>query len=1003
MANFDDPMRDVNPQTVLVVASTSVEAKSRRADWVLPTLLLVLGIVAGVLSHFTLSRAEVDEIRQLTQAESSQTATQLSKHVQSRVHALDSLVARHARARQMYRATFEADAQTLIHYFPDICEISWVDETGTIRMAFPLEGNEHLSQVRPWKDPVLRETRDEAVKHGTTQISRVFDLRHGGRGIAMICPITGSEGDRGTLGIVLRMTEVCQLGLSDAHSGYAVRVAAIGRGEFASPSIPHDFWSRWGRTSHVSLPGPSWELSLAPTPEMLARLLTLRPLLVGLFWIAISICLIGVVFFWRMSHRLQQANARLEHEMVQRATVTDALQVSESHNRLAFEHAAIGMAIVSPSGHFLRANAAMCQMLGRSTSELNGLTFQEVTHPDDLASDLAMVGQMLRGEIQTYEMEKRYLRPDGAIVWGVLNVSLIREQNGQPLYFVSQIQDITARRRFAADLLSSRQKLSAVIQMAGAIIVRFAADGTIKSVNREAERTLGIACDEFIGEDCRRLFSEEAALAKFLTRFQQVQTEGGVSQFEINISTPDRSDVTLLWNLSRLQSESPEDSEVIAVAHDLTERKRAEVIIVEQNRKLSEANARIERQAEELRAAWERAEQANRAKGQFLANVSHEIRTPMNGILGISQLALELDLSEEASHHLTLIKQSADSLLLLVNDVLDFSKIEAGKLELRPVLFSLRETLRQTLEPLQFLAERKGVSLEWTVEANVCDHLVADASRVQQVLINLVGNAIKFTEAGRVAIRVELQSESDDQLELHVAVADTGTGIPIDKLQLIFAPFEQIDGSATRNYGGTGLGLAIVTKLVQLLGGAVWVQSEIGRGSCFHFTCTCRRTQADSVPVPSDAVSEMPVLARPLRVLVAEDYKVNQLIVRRILEKRGHAVTLVEDGRQAVDAVSHATFDVVLMDIQMPILGGIEATREIRQLEAGSWRRVPIIALTANAMEGDREHYLAAGMDDYIPKPFLPRAMLEALERAAAEQDSAILELAASESECVRV
>ncbi len=1007
MGDFGDPVRDIDPLTVLVVTSTSVETQSRRADWVLPTLLLLFGIAAGALSHFTLSRAEMAVIRQLTRAESSASASQLSTHVQSRVQALSRIALRHARASRMYRATFEADAEANVRDFPDLCEVNWTDETGVIRMTFPPEGNSHLAGVRPWDNPVQKETRDEAVQRGALRTSRVFDLRQGGRGIVAISPIAGSEGDRGTVEAALRLADLCRISLSDVHAEYAVRVTAAGNSEFESVSVPRTVWSQWGQTSKVSLPGPSWELSVTPTPEMIARMLTWRPLLAGLYCLTVSICLAGVVFFWKaaceQSRRLRLANAGLEREMLDRAAMTDALQVSESHNRLAFEHAAIGKAIVSPSGHFLRANAAMCQMLGRSATELNGLTFQEVTHPDDLAADVAMVGRMLRGEIQTYEMEKRYLHLNGAIVWGVLNVSLIREQGGQPLYFVSQIQDITARRQFETDLIRSRQKLSAVIHMAGSIIVRFAADGTIKSINREAERALGIVCDELIDEGCQRLFPEEAALAQFRKRFQQVQTEGGVSQFEMSVTTRVRGDVTLLWNLSRLSNESPEDSEVIAVAHDLTERKQAEAIVLEQNRQLTEANARIEGQGEELSAARERAEQANRAKGQFLANVSHEIRTPMYGIIGMSQLALELDLSEEATHHLTLIKQSADSLLLLVNDVLDFSKIEAGKLELRPAPFSLRETLRRTLEPLRFLAERKGVSLEWTVDAKVCDHLVADGSRVQQILINLVGNAIKFTEAGRVAIRVELQCERDDQLELHVAVTDTGIGIPNDKLHLIFAPFEQIDGSTTRKYGGTGLGLAIVTKLVQLLGGAVWVQSEIGRGSCFHFTFACRRVQADAAQVPSDAVSEMPRLSRPLRVLVAEDYKVNQLIVCRILENRGHAVTLAEDGRQAVEAVSRETFDVVLMDIQMPILGGIEATEEIRRLEAGSWRRVPIIALTANAMEGDRAHYLAAGMDDYIPKPFLPRAMLEAIERAAAERDAAILELAASESDCVRV
>ena len=329
--------------------------------------------------------------------------------------------------------------------------------------------------------------------------------------------------------------------------------------------------------------------------------------------------------------------------------------------------------------------------------------------------------------------------------------------------------------------------------------------------------------------------------------------------------------------------------------------------------------------------------------------------------------------------------------MTLINDILDFSKIEAGKLDLRPVEFSLRETLARTLKPLQLHTDRKGITLEWQVAADVLDLLEADTGRLQQILINLVGNAIKFTERGHVKLSVERLAETDDELQLHFCVSDTGIGIPADKLRAIFAPFEQLDGSQTRKYAGTGLGLAIVSKLTELMGGTVWVQSEIGIGSRFHFTVLCRRVNSIVLPTPAIVETRPQQPPRSLRILVAEDYKVNQLIARRILEKRGHSVTVVENGAEAVDAVSHEAFDLVLMDIQMPVLGGIEATEEIRRREAGSFRHLPIVALTANAMQGDRDLYESIGMDDYISKPFQPEQLLETIARLVSQQDATVL------------
>ena len=506
------------------------------------------------------------------------------------------------------------------------------------------------------------------------------------------------------------------------------------------------------------------------------------------------------------------------------------------------------------------------------------------------------------------------------------------------------------------------------------------------------------------------------------------------------------------------------------------------------------------------------AQAANRAKSEFLANMSHEIRTPMNGIIGMTELALEAEPTAEQREYLEIVKASADALLTVLNDILDFSKIEAGKLDLEPIPFALRDCLGHTLKTLALRAHQKGLELTYHVPPEVPDALIGDPGRLRQILVNLVGNAIKFTEQGEVVVDVAAESQTEDGVSLHVGVTDTGVGIPPDKQRLIFEPFTQADGSITRQYGGTGLGLAISSQLVRLMEGQLWVESEMGHGSTFHFTARFgvdRGASAESMPMAALEVQALPVLvvddnatnrrilaemlthwqmqptavasgaaalasmqqaraagtpfplvlldahmpeldgfalaaqikqdaalaeatiimltsggqrgdaarcrelgiaayltkpitqselwealitalgkpvwqarrspvvtrhtlreARPrLRILLAEDNPVNQKLAVRILEKDGHTVVVVGDGQAALTALAQQAFDLVLMDVQMPVLDGLDATAAIRKGEQTSGGHLPIVAMTARAMKGDQERCLAAGMDGYVAKP----------------------------------
>jgi PAS domain S-box-containing protein len=533
--------------------------------------------------------------------------------------------------------------------------------------------------------------------------------------------------------------------------------------------------------------------------------------------------------------------------------------------------------------------------------------------------------------------------------------------------------------RRTEEVEGQRRFLRTVIDLNPAFIFAKDGSGRFTLANQAIATAYGTTVDRLIGRTDADLHSDAAQVARFRaddldvlgTRREKTVAEqpftdrnGEAHWFQVTTIPIAASDGTV--------------DQVLGVATDITPQKLAAI---------------------ETWKAKEAAEAATEAKSAFLANMSHEIRTPMNGVLGMTELLLGTDLQPEQREYLELARSSADGLLTVINDILDFSKIEAGQMRLEKREFALRETVNLAVKTLQLRARQQGIAVIAEIGDDVPDRVVSDPHRLAQILLNLLGNAVKFTKEGSVTLRVSLEHSrsgtattgavaadtrdvgGETAVSLHFEVQDTGIGIPAEQLAHIFEPFRQADGSTTRKYGGTGLGLSISTRLAEAMGGRIWVESEDGRGSTFHVTIAvvvARTTdRASDRPRPQLA----PVIGR-LRILLAEDNVVNQRVARALLERDGHHVTVVDTGEAAVAAAKTTTFDVILMDVQMPGMSGTAATTAIRAHEVDSSRHVPIIAMTAHAMQGDREEFLSSGMDGYVAKPIHMSVLRQALADA---------------------
>ena len=814
--------------------------------------------------------------------------------------------------------------------------------------------------------------------------------------------------------------------------------------------------------------------------------------------------------------RLQQ---RYEDELAQRRKVELALMESEAFYQSLVETLPLAMLRKDLQGRFTFANRLLCEALRRTPDEIVGRTDYDF-FPRELAEKYRGDDRRVLELERDLEVTEEFQTPTGERRYTHVVKTPVYDATGNLVGIQGIFSDVTDKKRAEIELHQTRARLQAVLDAATQVsIIATDVNGVIDVFNAGAERMLGYTPEEMVGRQTPQIIhleSEVVARGQELTRELGRKIEG-FRVFVENASRgqpEDREWTYVRKDTSRLPvnlvvtSRRDRDGHVIGflgIATDISARKRAEADILK---------------------AKEAAEAANRAKSDFLANMSHEIRTPMNAIIGMTELVLDTELNQTQREYLAMVHESGESLLAVINDILDFSKIEAGKLNLERTPFNIREVLGDKLKSLSLRAHRKRLELVCHIAPDVPFAIEGDPHRLRQMVINLVGNAIKFTESGEVVLDVAMERTEETGPMLHFRVADTGVGIPQEKLDSIFEAFEQADTSTTRRYGGTGLGLAIVSRLVDLMDGNIWVESEVGRGSVFHFTArfgqassdmltsvseihppvlrglrvlivddnaTSRRIltemlnnwgmQPQAVSTVAEGIAElertfalgvpyaliltdsnMPdqdgfelarqiqsrpelcgsmimmltsadrsddqsrcqelnisaYLIKPVKqselldaivhavgaktslagsavapsapsrtasksksILLAEDSLINQKLAIGLLERWGHRVTVANNGLEAVRLSGEQEFDLILMDVQMPELDGLDATRRIRDRECQAGGHQPIIAMTAHAMKGDRELCLEAGMDGYLMKPIRAEQLFRQIEELA--------------------
>src|SRR3989339_585869 len=629
-------------------------------------------------------------------------------------------------------------------------------------------------------------------------------------------------------------------------------------------------------------------------------------------------------------------------------------EVKESQEmfQTIFKNSAAAITVTDGNERIIAWNPFAEKLFGMGKKEFFNKPVKELYPPKEWRR---MRGFKIRKRGMLADIETEVYKNDGSLIEVNVSISVLKDSEGNVIGSIGIMRDITAQKILERRLRESENKIHIILDNSAACIMLIDDQERIVSWNKFTENLFGMKKRDLYLKHVQELSPPEEWK---MLRNANIRKLGGNHHINTRILTKKKQKIDVQLSINVLRDSDDRVIGSVGIMQDITEQKRVQAMLV---------------QAKMV------AEEASSAKSLFLANMSHEVRTPMNTIIGMIDLTLDNEMKDEQKENLIVAKEAADNLLGLLNDILDLSRVEAGKITLENIEFHMPNVLKSVVKGMSVLAAKKDLKLSVNIDPNVPELIEGDPVRLRQIFINLINNAIKFTHKGTIDTSVKLLKTTNGIVELHFSVKDPGIGIAKDRQDQVFEIFTQAESSTARRFGGTGLGLAISKRLAEMMNGTIWVESEEGKGSNFQFTGEFKVIQQKAVPVDSETrvSSGGEISLKDVNVIVAEDNVVNQKIVVRMLEKQGCVVAAVVNGQEVIDAIEKKKFDVILMDMQMPVLDGLEATKIIRQNEEHTGKHIPIIDLTARAMQDDKQRCLSAGMDGYVSKPIDRKKLYE--------------------------